>query len=113
MADTFELPSEMADKALEIVEIARNSGKLKKGMNEATKVAERGQAKLILIANDVSPPEIAMHLPVLCNEKKIHFIKINTKKELGNAAGLDVPTAAIAVIDEGTAKNQLKELTKK
>ena len=83
MADTFELPANMVDKALEIVEIARTSGKLKKGMNEATKAAERGQAKLILVAGDISPPEIAMHLPMLCNEKKIPFVKIGTKKELG------------------------------
>jgi large subunit ribosomal protein L7Ae len=53
MADTFELPADMAEKALEIVEVARNSGKIRKGMNEATKAAERGQAKLILIAGDI------------------------------------------------------------
>jgi large subunit ribosomal protein L7Ae len=113
MADTFELPAEMADKALEVVEIARNSGKLRKGMNEATKAVERTQAKLVLVATDVSPPEIAMHLPVLCSEKKIHFIKAGTKKELGSSAGLDIPTSAVAVVDEGNAKNQLKELTGK
>lgn len=113
MADTFEIPAEKADKALEVVEIARNSGKLRKGMNEVTKVVERGQAKLVLVANDVSPPEITMHLPLLCNEKKIPFVKISTKQELGTAAGLDVSTAAIAVLDEGNAKNQLKDLVKK
>jgi large subunit ribosomal protein L7Ae len=113
MTNTFELPEEKAEKALEIVEIARNSGKLRKGMNEATKAVEREQAKLILVAADISPPEIAMHIGPLCSEKKIHYIKIKTKQELGNAAGLDVPTSAIAVLDEGNAKNQLKDLLKK
>ena len=113
MADTYELSADKADKALEVVEIARNSGKLRKGMNETTKVVERGQAKLVLIAGDINPPEIVMHLPALCNEKKIPFIKISTKQELGSAAGLDIPTSAIAVLDEGNAKNQLKDLVKK
>jgi large subunit ribosomal protein L7Ae len=113
MANTFELPNNMAEKALEVVEIARNSGKIRKGMNEATKAVERGVAKLVLIAGDVSPPEIAMHLPLLCSEKKIHFVKVGTKKDLGGAAGLDVPTAAIAVLDEGNAKKQLIELVGK
>jgi large subunit ribosomal protein L7Ae len=110
MADTFEVPKEHSDKALEIVEIARNSGKLRKGMNETTKVAERGQAKLVLIASDIAPPEIALHLPALCNEKKVHYVFVSSKQELGTAAGLEVPTAAVAVLDEGNAKNQLKEL---
>jgi large subunit ribosomal protein L7Ae len=47
---------------------------------------------------------------MLCNEKKIHFVKISTKKDLGAAAGLDVPTAAIAVMDEGNAKKQMNEI---
>ena len=113
MTNTFELPEEKAEKALEVVEVARNSGKLRKGMNEATKAVERGQAKLVLVAGDISPPEIAMHIGPLCSEKKIHYIKIKTKQELGNAAVLDVPTSAIAVLDEGNAKNQLKDLLKK
>ena len=83
MADTFELSADLADRALEIVEIARNSGKIKKGMNEVTKVVERGRAKLVVVANDIAPAEIAMHLPMICNEKKILFIKAGTKKEIG------------------------------
>ena len=113
MADTFEIPEDKLNKALEVVEIARNSGKIRKGMNETTKVVERGQAKLVLIAADINPPEIAMHLPALCDEKKIPYAKIATKTELGSVAGLEVPTSAVAVLDEGNAKNQLKELTKK
>ena len=40
------------DKILEAVEIARTTGKLKKGANEATKAVERGTAKLVVIAAD-------------------------------------------------------------
>ena len=101
------------DKILHIIEIARNTGKVKIGTNEATKAIERGVAKLVVAAEDVQPKEIIMHLSPLCNEKKILYVTVKSKQELGRAAGIDVPTAAIAIIQEGDAKKDIEELTKK
>lgn len=105
-----ETTKEMADKALEIVEIAKNSGKIRRGMNEVTKVVERGVAKIVVIATDINPPEIVMHLPALCHEKQIPCVFAGTKNDLGAAAGLEVPTSAVAVLDVGEAKTQLKDI---
>lgn len=106
----YEIPKEVANKALEIVEISKNSGKVRRGINEVTKIVERGQAKIVVIATDINPPEIVMHLPVLCQEKQIPIVFAGTKIDLGNASGLEVPTSAIAVLDVGDAKNQLKDI---
>lgn len=97
-----------AEDLLEIVEIARDTGKIRKGINEATKAVERGIAKLVVVAEDVDPKEITMHLPPLCEEKKIPFRTVPSKNELGRAAGLDVSSAAIAVVDAGEAKKKLE-----
>lgn len=70
---TFEVSEEIQNKALEAVEAARESGKIKKGSNEATKAIERGIAQLVLIGGDVEPAEIVMHLGPLCDEKKIPY----------------------------------------
>ena len=35
----------MSDAALEIIEVARKTGKIRKGTNEVTKLIERGDAK--------------------------------------------------------------------
>jgi len=105
-----EVSKELQEKAYEAVEIARKTGKLKKGVNEVTKVVERGQAKLVLIAKDVNPPEIVMHLPVLCEEKEIPCIYVSSREELGNAAGLNIPTASVAIVNEGDATNLIREL---
>ena len=105
----IEVPKELSDKALEIVEISKNSGKIKKGINETTKAVEREKAKLVVVANDINPPEIVMHLPPLCEEKKIPFIVAGNKSELGSSVGLDVPTSAVAVLDAGEAKKILSE----
>ncbi len=106
----MEVPKELSDKALQLVEMARNGGKLRRGTNETTKLVERGQAKLVVIASDVEPEEIIMHLPVLCDEKKIDYVFVPSKLELGRASGIDVQSAAIAVIDPGEGKDILAEI---
>lgn len=74
-------------KAYEAVKKARESGgKIKKGTNETTKAVERGQAKLVVIAVDVDPPEVVLHLPYLCDEKKVPYIYVPSKKRLGEVA---------------------------
>ena len=105
-----EVPKEMEEKAYEAVEIAKRTGKLKKGVNEVTKIVERGQAKLVLIAKDVNPPEITMHLPALCDEKETPYVYASSREELGSAAGLGVPTTCVAIVNEGDATNLIKEL---
>ncbi|MDO8660696.1 MAG: ribosomal L7Ae/L30e/S12e/Gadd45 family protein [Candidatus Woesearchaeota archaeon] len=99
-----------AERALEAVELARTTGKIKKGANEVTKCIERGVAKLVVYAKDVHPPEIVMHLPLLCKEKAVKCVEVATKEELGIAAGVRVGAAAVVIVNEGEAKNILKEL---
>jgi len=115
MADfvKFEVPENLMQDQLALVEKAKNKGKIKIGVNEVTKAIERGVAKLVLIAQDTSPPEIVMHLPLLCKEKNIACSVVKTKKALGEKAGIAVSTAAIAIVDEGEAKKELQEIAKK
>jgi large subunit ribosomal protein L7Ae len=107
----FEVPKEVAEKAYQLVQVARDSGKIKKGTNESTKAVERGLAKLVLIAEDVEPPQVVAHLPILCEERKIPYLFVPSKIDLGRSAGIDVGSAAISVIDVGEATETLKELT--
>ena len=104
---------EIQDKVYEAIETAKATGKIKKGTNEVTKAIERGQAKLVVTAKDASPPEITMHIPLLSEEKGIPHVSVASKEELGAAAGLDVPTVSVAIIEEGNAKAILKELVGK
>ena len=105
-----DVPKEIIEKTYEAIEVAKATGKIKKGTNEATKAIERGNAKLIAVAKDVSPPEITMHIPLLCKEKGIPCVIVDSKEELGAAAGINVPTVAIAIINEGDAKKHIKEI---
>jgi len=108
-----QAPKDVVDKIIQVLEMAKNTGKIRKGTNETTKAIEKGQAQFVVIAEDVEPAEIVMHLPSLCEEKKIPYAYIPSKQELGRAVGIDVPSAAIGVVDAGEAKENLKSLIKK
>lgn len=109
----FEVPKNVAESVYDALEAVRGSGSIKKGVNEATKAVERGTAKLVVIAEDVSPPEIVMHIPVLCKEKKIPYISVPNKQELGKAVGIEVSTAAVAVQEAGKGKKEIEDIVKK
>ena len=107
-----EFPKEIVNKAYEAIELAKKTGKIKKGTNEATKAAERGIAKLVVVAKDVNPQEIIMHIPVLCEEKEIPIVIVPSKQDLGAAAGISVSTSAVAVLDAGEAKELINQIVK-
>lgn len=109
----FTAPKELQDIAYEILEVARDTGKVRKGTNETTKAIERAIAKFVIIAEDVDPPEIVFHIPLMCEEKNISYIYVASKQRLGTALGIDVPSASAAVIEEGEAKKLIDDLTKK
>lgn len=106
-----EVSQENIGKAYEAIELAKKTGKIRKGANEATKTVERATAKLVVVAQDVSPKEVIMHLEPLCKEKNIPYIAVPVKEDLGAAAGLRVGTASVAVVKEGESKNIIKELS--
>ncbi len=106
----FEVPESLSEKVYEAVRKARETGKIKKGTNETTKAVERGLAKLVLIAEDVDPPEVVAHLPLLCEEKKVPYVYVPSKERLGKAAGINVSAAAATVIEPGQAATDLETL---
>ena len=106
----FEVPSEVINAAYEALQMAVRTGKVRKGTNETTKAVERGQARLVLIAEDVDPPEVVAHLPILCDERKVPYVYVPSKAKLGSAAGIDVPSASVCIIDPGEAEDLAKEI---
>jgi len=109
----FKAPKELQDLAYELIEKARDNGKICKGANETTKQVERGQAKLVVMAEDVSPEEILAHMPMLCEEKNIPYTYVPSKEQLGIAAGMGVSTTAVAVLNPGKEKAGIENIVKK
>ena len=109
----YDVPADLAEDALEALEVARDTGTVKKGTNETTKAVERGNAALVIIAEDVQPEEIVMHLPELADEKDIQYVFVESQTEVGHAAGLEVGSAAAAIVDAGDASEDVDDIAGK
>ena len=106
----FETPEDLVSPILEAVRVASQTGKVRKGTNEATKAIERGISKLIVIAEDVEPPEVVAHLPLICEEQNAAYDFVPNKQDLGKSLGIDVTSAAAAILDAGDAQHIIDEV---
>jgi large subunit ribosomal protein L7Ae len=109
----FEVPDDLENSSMEALELARDTGKIRKGTNEATKAVERSTAKLVYISEDINPPEIVAHLPFLCEENNIPYIYVKKQEELGAACGLKVGCAAVVILEPGKGKDFVDDIINK
>ncbi len=109
----FEVPKELSEAAYEALKAAHDTGKVKKGTNETTKAVERGIAKLVYIAEDVEPPEVVAHLPLLCKERDAPYIFVPSKDKLGSSVGLSVGAASACIVEAGDASDLMDEIISK
>ncbi|MDE1871627.1 MAG: 50S ribosomal protein L7Ae [Candidatus Micrarchaeota archaeon] len=109
----FEVSNEVVSKTYEALQLAKQSGTIRKGSNEVTKSVERGLASFVVIAGDVEPEEVVVHIPSICEQKKIPYSYVPSKADLGKSIGLNVPCTAIAVENAGSAAAAIKEITGK
>ena len=72
--------------------------KIKKGANESTKTLNRGISDLIVIAADVKPLEIVLHLPLLCEDKNVPYVFVESQRLLGRACGVSRPVIAASIL---------------
>lgn len=109
----FDVPVDLAEDAIDALQVARDTGTVKKGTNETTKAIERSTASLVYIAEDVQPEEVVMHLPELCDEKDIPYVFVETQDDIGHAAGLEVGSAGAAITDAGEAEGDVEAIAEK
>ena len=67
------------------------------GVKQTIRAVKRGEAKRVFIALDADPMMLET-LRTLCEERNIPVEEGHTMRELGNASGLAVGAAAIAMI---------------
>merc|ERR1712242_151359 len=65
---------------------------LKFGLNHVTTLVEENKAKMVVIAHDVDPIELVVHLPALCRKKGVPFCFVRGKANLGKLVHLKTTT---------------------
>jgi len=104
-------PKPLQKSILELIALAQNYKKIKKGANEATKTLNRGITDLIILAADAEPLEILLHLPLLCEDKNIPYVFVSSQKNLGKACGVNRPVIACSILKEDRGqKNWEKQM---
>ena len=84
------------------------------GIQEVTRAVEKGEAKLVVIANNVDPIELVLWLPSLCRVNKVPYAIVKDKARLGEAVNQKTVTAvAITEVkseDEGELKKVIRSV---
>jgi len=106
----FETPKEVSEAAYEALRQAKQTGKIRKGTNETTKAIERGIAKLVIIAEDVEPPEVVAHLPIICEERSVPYVFVPTKANMGPALGIEVGAASACIVEPGDSQQLIDQV---
>lgn len=92
---------------------ARKAGALQRGVKEVNKALRKTPLKtpatadqvpgICIIAGDISPDEVIMHLPLYCEEHNVAYLFVKSRLELGSAAKTKRPTSVVFIQETGKA----------
>ncbi|XP_014673161.1 PREDICTED: 60S ribosomal protein L7a-like [Priapulus caudatus] len=88
---------------------------VRSGVNTVTTLIEQKKAQLVIIAHDVEPIEIVVHLPTLCRKMGVPYCIVKGKARLGCVVGRKTATClAIATInpEDRASLSKLSEAVK-
>ncbi|XP_008633797.2 PREDICTED: NHP2-like protein 1 isoform X1 [Corvus brachyrhynchos] len=95
--------AQLTKTLLDLVQQSCNYKQLQEGASEATKTLNRGTAEFIVVAADVEPLGIILHLSLLCEDKNVPYMFVCSKQALGRACGVSWPVIACSItIKEGS-----------
>mmetsp|Transcript_9225 Transcript_9225/g.27784 ORF Transcript_9225/g.27784 Transcript_9225/m.27784 type:complete len:147 (+) Transcript_9225:158-598(+) len=88
-AEEVPKPEEMTlmTAVQEVLRKALVSDQLARGAREAAKALDRGDAKLCLLAEDCDEESYTRLIEALCQNQKVHLIRVPEKVKLGEWAG--------------------------
>jgi len=94
------------------VSIAAKNNALLRGVKEVNKALRKSPPKtpstsassipgIVIIAGDISPAEVIMHLPLACEDVNAPYMFVTSRAELGAAAKTKRPTSVVMLVAEG------------
>ncbi|KAF3932032.1 hypothetical protein ABW20_dc0104193 [Dactylellina cionopaga] len=89
---------------------------LRKSPNHAISASSKPDAKtlpLLILAADISPPDVISHLPVLAEDHGIPYIFVTSRAELGAAGATKRPTSVVMITPESAGKKRSGKKDKK
>ncbi|ODV62937.1 snoRNA-binding protein NHP2 [Ascoidea rubescens DSM 1968] len=99
-------PKKLNKKILKTVKKASKQKHVRRGVKEVVKALRKGDKGLVVIAGDISPPDVISHLPVLCEDNTVPYLFIPSKEDLGSAGATKRPTSCIMIVPGGGKSNK-------
>ncbi len=84
-------------RVYKVVKKASQSKFVKRGVKEVVKALRKGEKGFCVLAGDISPVDVICHLPIMCEDRKIPFLFVPSKHDLGSAAGTKRPTSCVLI----------------
>ncbi|ODV95599.1 hypothetical protein PACTADRAFT_50298, partial [Pachysolen tannophilus NRRL Y-2460] len=94
-------PKKLNKKVLKTVKKASKAKHVKRGVKEVVKALRKGEKGLVIVAGDISPPDVISHLPVLCEDNGVPYIFLPSKEDLGSAGATKRPTSCVMIVPNG------------
>eukprot|EP01114_Cavostelium_apophysatum_P010272 TRINITY_DN237_c0_g1_i1.p1 TRINITY_DN237_c0_g1~~TRINITY_DN237_c0_g1_i1.p1 ORF type:complete len:211 (-),score=91.83 TRINITY_DN237_c0_g1_i1:12-644(-) len=92
-------------KILKAIKAAAQEDKknlIKQGVKEVVKAIRKGNKPgVVVFGANITPVDVISHIPVLCEEKNIPYVFVQTKEELGKAIGHSRPTSVVMFSNDG------------
>lgn len=101
---TFAKPlasKKLNKKVLKTVKKSSKVKHVKRGVKEVVKALRKGEKGLVIIAGDISPPDVISHIPVLCEDSSVPYVFIPSKEDLGSAGATKRPTSCVMIVPGG------------
>lgn len=96
-------------KVYKTIRKAAKNGTLKRGVKEVVKALRKSPSSgpghtsfpgIVVIAGDISPPDVISHLPALCEDHNVPFIFVTSRAELGALAKTKRPTSVVMIMEK-------------
>ncbi|KAK2958632.1 putative 40S ribosomal protein S12 [Blattamonas nauphoetae] len=81
-------PLDLPTAVQRLLKSAIYAGKLYRGLREAAKLMDRGEASLVILAEDCDEPSYVKLVEALCKQRQVPLLHIEEKKDLGEWSGL-------------------------
>lgn len=66
--------------------------------------------RLVILAGDVTPVDVMIHLPAVCEDKDIPYCYVPSKEDIGTAMGVTRGVIAILIIDHSDIQENFAEV---
>jgi len=101
-----------AKKVYKLIKKGTKAKSIRSGLKDVQSRIRKGETGLVIFAGDVTPVDVMVHMPVVCEDKQIPYIYTPSRMDLGAAMGVKRGCLMILVKEHDDIKELYDEVSK-